>query len=76
MPFKAFLGGKEVVASQVFFPDDVTKDGFATWQPYREHASKRKTFNDNDPIKQGVHSDVTRQRGSYAAKAVLVVAPT
>ena len=74
--FKVFLGGKEVVASQVFFPDDVTKDVFATWQPYREHASKRKTFNDNDPIKQGVHSDVTRQRGSYAAKAVLVVAPT
>ena len=74
--FKVFLGAKEVVASQVFFPDDVTKDVFATWQPYREHASKRKTFNDNDPIKQGVHSDVTRQRGSYAAKAVLVVAPT
>ena len=74
--FKVFLGGNEVVASQVFFPDDVTKDVFATWQPYREHASKRKTFNDNDPIKQGVYSDVTRQRGSYAAKAVLVVAPT
>jgi hypothetical protein len=36
--------------------------------------SKRRTFNDNDPIKQGVHSTVARQRGSYNATAVLVVA--
>jgi protocatechuate 3,4-dioxygenase beta subunit len=71
--FKVFLGGNEVVASQVFFPDEISKEVFAQWQPYREHASKRKTFNDNDPIKQGVYSDVTRQRGSYAARAVLVV---
>jgi len=72
--FKVFLGGNEVVASQIFFPDDITREVFNEWQPYRQHASKRTTFNNNDPIKQGVHSDVTRQRGSYAAKAVLVVA--
>ena len=72
--FKVFLGGNEVVASQIFFPDEISKEVFAGWQPYRDHASKRRTFNDNDPIKQGVHSDVTRLRGSYAAKAVLVVA--
>jgi protocatechuate 3,4-dioxygenase beta subunit len=72
--FKVFLGGNEVVASQIFFPDDITREVFSTWQPYRAHASKRSTFNNNDPIKQGVFSDVTRQRGSYAAKAVLVVA--
>ena len=73
--FKVFLGGNEVVASQIFFPDEITKEVFSTWQPYRQHASKRTTFNGNDPIKQGIYSDVTRQRGSYAAKAVLVVAP-
>jgi protocatechuate 3,4-dioxygenase beta subunit len=73
--FKVFLGGNEVVASQIFFPDEISKEVFAEWQPYREHVSKRTTFNDNDPIKPGVHSDVTRQSGSYAAKAVLVVAP-
>ena len=73
--FKVFLGGNEAVASQIFFPDEITKEVFSTWQPYRQHASKRTTFNNNDPIKQGVFSDVTRQRGSYAAKAVLVVAP-
>jgi protocatechuate 3,4-dioxygenase beta subunit len=72
--FKVFLGGKEVVASQIFFPDEISKEVFAQWQPYRDHASKRKTFNDNDPIKQGVYSEVTRLKGSYAAKALLVVA--
>jgi protocatechuate 3,4-dioxygenase beta subunit len=73
--FKVFLGGNEVVASQLFFPDEITREVFAQWQPYREHVSKRTTFNDNDPIKPGIHADVTRQSGSYAAKAVLVVAP-
>jgi protocatechuate 3,4-dioxygenase beta subunit len=73
--FKVFLSGNEVIASQIFFPDEVNKEVFAQWQPYREHASKRTTFNDNDRIRQGVYADVSRQPGSYAAKAVLVVAP-
>jgi protocatechuate 3,4-dioxygenase beta subunit len=72
--FKVFLADKEVVASQIFFPDEITREVFSQWQPYREHASKRRAFNDNDPIRQGVYSDVQRLRGSYAAKAVLVVA--
>ena len=72
--FKVFLANKEVVASQIFFPDEINKEVFAEWQPYREHVSKRRTFNDNDPIKQGVYSEVARQRRSCAAKAVLVVA--
>jgi protocatechuate 3,4-dioxygenase beta subunit len=72
--FKVFLGGNEVVASQIFFPDEVSKEIFSSWDPYRQHATKRTTFNTNDPIKQGIFSEVARQRGSYAAKAVLVVA--
>ena len=72
--FKVFLGGNEVVASQIFFPDEISKEVFASWEPYREHTSKRTTFNNNDPIKEGVYSDVTRQDKAYAAKAVLVVA--
>jgi protocatechuate 3,4-dioxygenase beta subunit len=72
--FKVFLGGKEVVASQIFFPDDINREVFNEWQPYRDHVSKRRTFNDNDPITQGVYSTVGRERGVYAAKAVLVVA--
>lgn len=72
--FKVFLGAKEVVASQIFFPDEINKEVFSEWQPYREHVSKRRAFNDNDPIKQGVYSEVSRLRGSYAATALLVVA--
>jgi hypothetical protein len=59
----------------VFFPDEITREVFSGWDPYRQHASKRTTFNTNDPIKQGVYSEVARQNRSYAAKAVLVVAP-
>jgi protocatechuate 3,4-dioxygenase beta subunit len=72
--FKVFLGGNEVVASQVFFPDEISKEIFSSVEPYRQHASKRSTFNSNDPIRQGVYSQVTRQSGLYAARAVLVVA--
>jgi protocatechuate 3,4-dioxygenase beta subunit len=71
--FKVFLGGNEVVASQVFFPDENSREVFARWRPYRDHVSKRRVFNDNDPIRQGVYSEVARLDGSYAAKAVLVV---
>jgi protocatechuate 3,4-dioxygenase beta subunit len=73
--FKVFLGGNEVVASQIFFPDEVNKEVFAEWDPYREHASKRRAFNDNDPIPQGVFSEVARSGRSYTARALLVVAP-
>ena len=72
--FKVFLGGNEVVASQIFFPDEISKEIFSSVEPYRQHAAKRTTFNTNDPIRQGIYSEVTRQRGSYAATAVLVVA--
>jgi protocatechuate 3,4-dioxygenase beta subunit len=72
--FKVFLGGREVVASQIFFPDQITREVFAEWQPYREHAAKRKVFNTNDPIPQGVHSEVARSGKAYSANAVLVVA--
>ena len=72
--FKVFLSNKEVVASQIFFPDEINKEVFSQWQPYRDHVSKRRAFNDNDPIRQGVYSEVMRQKGSYAAKALLVVA--
>jgi protocatechuate 3,4-dioxygenase beta subunit len=72
--FKVFLGGKEVVASQLFFPDEVSEEVFKQWEPYRQHVSKRTTFNHNDPIRAGIHSVVTRSGRSYAAKATLVVA--
>jgi len=72
--FKVFLGGNEVVASQIFFPEEINKEVFAQWDPYKQHASKRTTFNDTDRIRQGVYSIVKRQNRTYAATAVLVVA--
>ncbi|RPH53962.1 MAG: hypothetical protein EHM89_19270 [Acidobacteria bacterium] len=72
--FKVFLGDNEVVASQIFFPDEINNEVFAKWEPYREHASKRTTFNKNDPIRQGIFSDVAKSGRSYVAKALLAVA--
>ena len=43
--FKIFLMRNEVVASQIFFPDEINKEVFAQWHPYRQHASKRNIFN-------------------------------
>jgi protocatechuate 3,4-dioxygenase beta subunit len=71
--FKVFLGGREVIASQIFFPDEITREVFKEWTPYREHVAKRKIFNNNDPIPQGVFSEVARTGKSYSARAVLVV---
>jgi protocatechuate 3,4-dioxygenase beta subunit len=72
--FKVFLGGDEVVASQIFFPDEINEDVFTTRDPYRQHVSKRRAFNRNDPIPEGITSEASRSGGGYAATAVLVVA--
>jgi protocatechuate 3,4-dioxygenase beta subunit len=71
---KVFLGGNEVVASQIFFPDEINEDVFTTRDPYRRHASKRTAFNRNDPIPEGITSEAGRSGDGYAATAVLVVA--
>jgi protocatechuate 3,4-dioxygenase beta subunit len=72
--FKVFLGANEVVASQLFFPDEISKEVFSQVEPYRTHVAKRKVFNDNDPIREGIYSQVTRRQNVYTAQAVLVVA--
>jgi protocatechuate 3,4-dioxygenase beta subunit len=72
--FKVFLSGSEVVASQIFFPDEINNEVFSQWAPYREHASKRKVFNHNDSIRQGVYSEIKRSGKTYLASALLVVA--
>jgi protocatechuate 3,4-dioxygenase beta subunit len=46
--FKIFLSDDEVVASQIFFPDDVNDRVFNEWAPYREHVAKRMTRNADD----------------------------
>lgn len=56
--FKVFLDNDEVVASQVFFPEDVNRRVFATHAPYREHVERRDTFNENDSFLRGAPQGV------------------
>lgn len=73
--FKVWLDTEEVVASQIFFPDETTRYVFANFEPYRTHVEKRTTFNDNDPLHQGVYSDVeSADAGGVRASAVVAVA--
>ena len=46
--FKVFLQAREVVASQIFFDDEVNAEVFSEWEPYRDYVDRRTVFNDND----------------------------
>jgi protocatechuate 3,4-dioxygenase beta subunit len=72
--FKVLLGGNEVVASQVFFPDEASAEVFRTWDPYRGYADRRTVFNHNDPIEGSVLCDVHELgAGGVRASAVASV---
>jgi protocatechuate 3,4-dioxygenase beta subunit len=70
--FKVWLGPEEVVASQIFFPDETSKFVFEGFDPYRAHVAKRTVFNDNDPIREGVYCEVERQGGDGVGASVVV----
>ena len=70
--FKVFVGTDEVVASQLFFPDATSAYVFEHWEPYASHAAKRTTFNDNDPLQQGVYCDVARADETGVDASVVV----
>lgn len=77
--FKVFLSDREVIAGQIFFPDDVNGEVFSSWDPYRQHVDDRTTFNRNDMFMvdgalQGVIADVERSAEGYRAHATLAVA--
>jgi protocatechuate 3,4-dioxygenase beta subunit len=59
--FKVWLGPEEVVASQIFFPDETSAFVFERWDPYKSHIAKRQIFNDNDPLHQGAYCEVEVQ---------------
>jgi protocatechuate 3,4-dioxygenase beta subunit len=80
--YKVLLGAEELCASQIFFPDEINAEVFAQWDPYREHVSKRKVFNNNDRFLDtdadgridGVFCDVERfDQSGLSAKAVITV---
>jgi protocatechuate 3,4-dioxygenase beta subunit len=73
--FKVWLGPDEVVASQIFFPDETTADVFSRWEPYRQHVAKRRAFNDNDPLHEGVYCDIEANDDTgVRANAVVAIA--
>ena len=80
--FKILLGGDEVVASQIFFADEVNAEVFEQWDPYREHVGRRTVFNHNDRFLDldgdqqldGVFCDVEKyDRSGLAARATVAV---
>jgi hypothetical protein len=81
--FKVFVDSKEVIATQIFFDDEVNAEIFNNWDPYREHVRKRTSFNNNDTFldrdkdgrADGLFCEVERyDRGSgVTAKAVVTV---
>jgi protocatechuate 3,4-dioxygenase beta subunit len=73
--FKVLLGGGEVVASQIFFPDEVSAGVFGAWEPYKRYVDRRTVFNHNDPIGGSVLCDV-HESGSAGVRASAVVAVT
>lgn len=51
--FKVILDDEEVVASQIFFPEDLNQEIMRNWDPYREHIAQQDTRNDNDTFLRG-----------------------
>lgn len=72
--FKVFLAGDEVVASQVFFPEEVNTRVFENFAPYRERAMRRDTFNANDFLRNaGVYCAVQERPEGLLAELTIAV---
>lgn len=80
--FKVFVSERELIAGQIFFPDEVNNEVFTTWDPYREFRQRRTAFNDNDMFLvdgtlQGAVAAVEQMdngASGYRARATLAVA--
>lgn len=70
--FKVWLGGDEVVASQAFFPDETSAFVYESFEPYREHVAKRRVFNANDPLQEGIYCAVD-SAGNEGVRATAVI---
>lgn len=72
--FKVFLAADEVVASQVFFPEEVNARVFEHFDPYRERRSRRDTFNANDSLRNaGVYCSVDERPDGFVAELTVAV---
>lgn len=75
--FKVFLDQNEVIASQMFFPENINNKVFAEADPYRGLRQRRDTFNENDTFligrTAGAFCEVEQVAGVYRAKLVIGV---
>jgi hypothetical protein len=71
------VGDDEMVASQIFFPEEINERVFERWAPYRDHRGERDTFNDNDTFLRGsvggVFCEVEERSDGYLASLVVAV---
>lgn len=77
--FKILLGQNEVIASQIFFPEEVNQHVFEQWQPYNEHVQNRSVFNDTDMFMStnpigGVLCEVESLEEGFQAEVVIAIA--
>lgn len=77
--FKVFLDGDEVVATQLYLPDDINQHVFENYAPYNKHVDKRRTFNADDMFVQrdpmgGAMCTATETNGEFFAQATVIVA--
>jgi len=76
--FKAFIDNRNVITGQLYFPDHITEQVYATTPPYRERKRERDTFNASDFIfvRQGGADtivDLKQESGSYLASLVISI---
>jgi protocatechuate 3,4-dioxygenase beta subunit len=74
--FKIFIGDDAVVASQIFFPDEINDRVFNGWEPYRQHVAKRMTRNADDRFLRdggGVLCDAEESTAGVRASALVAV---
>lgn len=76
--FKVFVSEAEAMTGQLFFPDELSNQIYATVAPYSERGEERDTFNDNDRIAQRATSasvaTMAQRDGGYLAQLIIGVA--
>jgi protocatechuate 3,4-dioxygenase beta subunit len=74
--FKIFPNENSVMTGQLYFPDALSEELYASATPYRNRAAKRDTFNDGDRLarRAGPGAEATLREILPAYEALLVVA--
>ena len=75
--FKVFVSDNEVVASQLYLPDEFNEEVFHQFAPYKDRIDRRDTFNRDDQFLrgevQGAMCNVERSGEGYLARASVVI---